>query len=338
MGQTQSPPRRIAVCIAVSLLALAPFAAAHPDAALFDGPLRLAAGEGVSAPMDVHYHRLVATYRVESAGPVTLEVVAGADASGATAYRAALEGGGRLHHLIECCDDAAFTDYTLVIRNDGAEPARLDLHAWIVHDEFAVVSRAAEVGAVEVPGLMFLGLGIGALVATRGIRRRRRAPADGASSDNLAARRAFGWSLAMLITALVTALTLGAAGAVRYGTNVVVGLMAIMADVPVPGGLFGSRAAFLMGLLLLAWIVSVWLWIVAVRRWNGRSNGSLLALGVALAALHLAGGVAMAWAYGEWLVPVGLGLVLAVPLLVSVVGLGQDAWGESGGVRGVGTT
>ncbi|MBA2666756.1 MAG: hypothetical protein H0U69_06965 [Trueperaceae bacterium] len=81
------------------------------------------------------------------------------------------------------------------------------------------------------PGLLFLGLGVGALVAARGVRRRTRAPRAEASGGDLAAVRAYRWSLAILVGALVTALTLGAAGALRYGTNVVAGMMAIMADV-----------------------------------------------------------------------------------------------------------
>ena len=316
-------PWRVLATAFVALLALASFATAHPDGVVVDGRLHLGPGEQVVFPMAVHYHRLVATYRLDGAASVLLEVVAGADASaGAVVYRASLDEGGRLHHLIECCLHVDFSDYRLVVRNDGALPARLDLRAWIVHDEFAVVAYAAEPGAVEVPGALFLGLGVAATLA--GARARRRRDVPGATTSSAAAAvaaRAYRWSLGTFLAAVAVAVVLGTAGAVRYGAGFVGGMVAIMADVPVPGGPFGSRAAFLMGLLLLAWIVSVALWIVAVRRGPVPTDARVVRLGVVLAIVHLGGGLALAWSYGAWLVPMGLGLVLAAPLAASAAGL-----------------
>jgi hypothetical protein len=315
--------RRAVATALVALLALASSASGHPDAAVVDGRLHLGPGEQAVFPMSVHYHRLVATYRLDGAPSVALEVRAGADdAAGAIVHRTTLDGSGRLHHLVACCLGVGFSDFTLVVRNDGAEAARLDLRAWIVHDEFAVVAYAAEAGAVEVPGALFLGLGIGATLAAAGARRRRDAPGGTTSSAAEAvAARAYRWSLGTFVGGVAVAVALGAAGAVRYDAGLVGGMAAIMADIPVPGGPFGSRAASLMGLLLVAWIVSVVLWIVAVRRGPVPTDARVVRLGAALAVVHLSGGLALAWTYGAYLVPVGLGLVLAAPLAVSAVGL-----------------
>ncbi len=72
----------------------------------------------------------------------------------------------------------------------------------------------------------------------------------------------------------------------------------------------------------------------------GPSYGRVVPLGVALAALHLAGGVVMAWTYDAWPVPVGLGLTLAVPLLASVAGLRRTrtAQGDRAAAHRFGTT
>jgi hypothetical protein len=72
------PATRAAAILLAGWLLLGPHAAAHPDAAVVDAPLSLAPGETRAFPMSVHYHRLVATYRVAGAGSVTLEVRPGA--------------------------------------------------------------------------------------------------------------------------------------------------------------------------------------------------------------------------------------------------------------------
>jgi hypothetical protein len=322
----QAMHRHTAAVVALLALLLLPGAAAHPDGAVVEGSLSLAPGEAVAFPMSVHFHRLVATYRVEGAQPVVLEVVTGADASaGRVAYQAPLVDRGRLHHLLACCLDAAFSDYSLVVRNEGAERARLHLRAWLVHDEFAVVAWAAEPGAVEVPGVLFLGLGVGSVLAAVGVRRRRGGAAADPGRREAAGGRAYRWSLRFFAPALLLAVTAGIAGALRYGTGVVSGMVAIMADIPVPGGPFGSRASVLMGLLLLAWVVSIVLWIVAVRRGRVPTASRVMLLGGALAAVSLGGAAAMALDYGLWLVPVGLGLALAAPLAASVFALASGS-------------
>jgi hypothetical protein len=261
--------------------------------------------------MSLHYHRLVARYDA-SGGPIVLEVVPGGAGEASPVVRRELVGSGRLHALVACCLDAGYSPYWLVLRNEGSGTVQLQLRAWLVHDEYAVVAEAAEPGAVEVPGGLFALLGSWALLA---VARRRGLTSGGGRHARAAAsfRRAMRASLLAASIASLVALALGVAGAVRYGTDPIVGMMAIMADLPVPGGLFGSRAAFLLALVMLTWSGAFVLWIVAAARAETRAERRRLALlGIALAGTHLAGSLAMTLAYGA-VVPVALGLVLALP-------------------------
>ena len=131
--------------------------------------------------------------------------------------------------------------------------------------------------------------------------------------------------------AVAVAATLSAAGAIRYGAGPVDGLIAIMADLPVPGGPFGSRGATVMGLLLLAWVASIALWIRAAGLAGSERRPRLVVLGAALAVVSLATGLAMGWTYDRWSVPVGLGLVLALPLVVASTALAKASLPRPGG-------
>jgi len=306
-----------AFALAAALLVVPP-ALAHPDVMLHDGPLRLAPGEVVVRPMALHFHRLVARWAVH--GPATEGLwllVVPAETVGASAsapedawFAAPLFGDGRLSQLIDCCMDVSYRHLLLVLRNDGDVTVALDLRAWAMHDEFAVVSARAEQGAVEVPLALFALLGFASLAAAARDRRRL----DGAVVPR-------GWALTasagLFAAALATAAALGFAGAVRYGGGPVDGMIAVLADVPLPGGPFGSRAALLLGVLLLAWLAAIGAWVLAVGQGAHRRSRWALPLGTVLAFVSLAGGIAMSWTYGGSVVPAALGLVLATPVAVS---------------------
>jgi hypothetical protein len=306
-------PRHRAVVrllVLVALMAAAPLTWAHPDAMLVAERLMIEPGASVTLPASVHFHRLVVRYEVVGSDGASLRMAVAPFATDAPAVGiATLDGTGRLNHLIDCCLDADFSGYSVIVRNDGPAPAALDLRAWIVHDEFAVVARAAEPGALEVPLVLFLALGVAAVVVAG--RRRRQGPVAAHTG-----RRALQWSRGLFVVAVVVALVLGFAGMVRYGAGPVSGMVAIMADLPVPGGPFGSRMASVMGVLLLAWAGAVGAWVVAVAR--GADHRSVAPLGLALATVHLGGGVALGWTYDAYAVPVVLGLALALPLATSV--------------------
>lgn len=301
-------------------------AGAHPDAGLFDETLRLAPGEAVVRPMALHFHRIVASWTPDGrdADDLWLLVVP-AEAPGATAwaredawFAARLAGPGRLSHLVDCCLDVPYRHLLLVVRNDGDTPATVALRAWAVHDEFAVVAARAEPGALEVPLGLFAALGVAALAVAGRDRRRFGAPRSPRG-------RALAWSASLFAAALVTAALLGFVGAGRYGGGPVDGMIAVLADLPLPAGPFGSRAAFLLGLLLLAWSAAVGAWVVAIAQGAHRHVAQALPLGVALAVVTAAGGVAMGWTYGGSPVPGLLGVALAGPLLGSVLLLRRGA-------------
>lgn len=303
-----------------SLLALVVLSAAsaHPDVALVDGPLTLAPGARHVVPMALHFHRLVATYAVsqDEATEVTLLVRHGdpnRDAGAVPAaegvlYGTALHGQGRISQLLACCDGIPFADLELELRNDGDAPVTVDVRVWAVHDDFAVVAARAESGALEVPLALFAALGVAAVAIGW---RDRRAPR---------VRRATGlpptfWGSATLCAAgLLASAALGVAGAARYGGGLVAGMVAVMADVPVPGGPFGSRAALVMGVLLLLWVTAIALWLACVRQGAHRVSPWPGRLGGALALSSLGGGLAMAWTYGLAWTPAVLGVVLGAPI------------------------
>jgi hypothetical protein len=321
--------RRASAIAALCLAALGGLGAhAHPDVMLVGGErLRLEPGQAVVRPMGVHFHRLVARWSVAdptAEGPWLLVVPAEAERAAEVApedawFAARLDGGGRLQHLIDCCLGVDERHLLLILRHDGPAPVDLDLHASALHDEFAVVARRAEAGALEVPLTLFAALGVAALLVLARDRRRAGGPS---TARPRAAAVAAHVAAALLVASLASALLLGGAGALRYGGGLTHGLIAVLADLPVPGGLFGSRAAFLLAWLLLAWVAAIAAWIVAVAAGaHLRSSRRIRVLGGALASISLGGALAMAAAYDGSLVPAVLGLVLAGPLAVTAGGI-----------------
>lgn len=337
---------RDAVRLAGVLGALAPMALglAHPDMEVANASFELEPASARSFPMEVHYHRLVG--RLHALAPDTgdLEVLIVDDATwlghgdAAPAEDAAFVARGDdasvLNHLLRCCD-TGYAGYRLIVRNRGERAVAVNLRAWAVHDDFAVVVDRAEPGAVGVPLTIFAVLsGLAVSVALRSRSRRRAGAGVGpyAPGDRPSARsagtlvpHALRWSIALAVLACVLAVSLGAAGALRYGADPVTGMMAAMADVALPGGPFGSRAALAMGALLLAWCGAVGSWIRAVAT---QRPGSVRVVGSALGAISLVGGLAMGIAYGALAVPGVLGVVLGVPLIVAAWLAGPRTGGE----------
>ena len=328
---------RLAAAVFV-LLPASSWARAHPDARLFDGTLSLDPGEAVTRPMALHFHRLVASWTVDDRATDDLAgddragddraadglwlLVVPAEAPGAARiapaeawFAAPLAGEGRLSHLIDCCLGIDYRHFLWVVRNDGDAPAGLRLRAWALHDEFAVVAARAESGALEVPLVLFAGLGAAALFVASRERRRAAASRPRGSATATNALRLAALLLAMSVAA---ASLLGSAGGLRYGGGPVDGMIAVLADLAVPGGPFGSRAAFLLAWLLLAHMAAIAAWIVAVDRGAHLRSRWAPPLGAVLAAVSLGGGVAMAVTYDNSLVPAALGLVLGAPLAVTV--------------------
>lgn len=301
----------LATVVAAAVLTAA---RAHADVPVLDGTFVVGPGEALTAPMALHFHRLVVRYDVRGDGALRLTVVRGPGAARGSAPPSGtpideeLRGRGRWSRLIPCCRDVAYQAFTLRLRNDGPAAVTADLHAFAVHDDLAVVAQRAEVGAAGVPAILFLGVGIAAAAAGRRTRRERARPARPGATSPV-------WAGAVLfLLAGATAWALAFAGALRYRAGLAEGMVAILADLPVPGGPFGSRAAFLMGLLLLTWLASALLWIVGVARGAHRRAPWVAGLGWALTCASLAGGAAMALDYDRSWVPLALAALLAAPL------------------------
>ena len=336
--------RRASIVLLVGvLLGLAATALAHADVPLIEGEFRLEPGEEFVVPTALHYHRLALRYRVAGADDTafSLRVVLGSEPDAlddapatATMLQATLAGSGSRSQLIPCCDGVAYQEMLLELRNDGDAPATLELRAWALHDEFAVVSTRVEPGAAIVPAALFGLLGLAAWGAVRGSRTRSHRVAG------RAARQALRGSAALFGVAVVAVVALGATGMVRYGGGPVDGIVAVMADLPIPGGPFGSRAALAMGVLLLSWLTAHGLWYAAVASGTGvdaTGQGSALRtrrLGAALAATSLMGGVSMGVSYGSWVPPI-LALLLVAPVVMVLGTLRRSAGtvGASGDLR-----
>lgn len=310
-------------------------AGAHADIPLVDGRVRVEPGVAYELPMSLHFHRLVGRYRVEGDGApaLALYVVRGHPELGASGtgdvhpppaadvlVGMPLGDEGAINRLVPCCLGEAYADLSLVVRHDGAEPVGLDLRVWAVHDEFAVVARRAEPGALEVPLVLFLALGAAVLATTNRVL--RRAPGEAREPDR--------WRFALRVSGTLWAVACAAGGAlalvgvVRYGGGPIAGTLAVLADLDVPGGPFGSRAATLLGVLLLAWCTGIASWSVAVGRGAHRASPWAVHLGTAFVLASAATGLAMAWTYdGAW-VPLLLAAVLAVPLGLASLRLGRD--------------
>ena len=336
------PRHTILVTILIALAVGTGTGSAHEDLRIVDETIELGPGEVARFPTAIHYHRIVGRYAVlDGTSDVSLSLASvptGADAGplaiaspGASERPAdersggfevvlagTLASSGTLNELIRCCDQSVWTEAQLVVRNDGDHAATIDLRAWAMHDDFAVIVDRAEPGAVTAPLALFLALGVAAVVvAWREGRRAEPAASTGHTPPSLR------WSTGLFLGALTIAAALGLAGTLRYGAGPVDGTIAILADLPVPGGPFGARGATVMGLLMLAWMSAIGFWIRALHVGAQRRSARPRRLGLALGAVSVAGGVALGWTYGSFGAPLILGLVLGVPLVTVSLLLGR---------------
>lgn len=294
-------------------------AVAHPDVPVIETSLRLEPGQAESGPMSVHYHRLVGHLKA-AAGELqglTLHLMA-EDVwreSGTAATDVEVTGlqsdadGTRINHLVRCCLGDVYTPYRWVLRNEGNRPVDVDLRLWAVHDDFAVVVDRAEPGAFSVPLVLFLAMAVTAIVGTRrGLSK--------SAHRLLGAKRAFVWSLSLAGACVVLAGALALGGMLRYGAGPVDGMVAILADVPVPGGPFGSRDALVMGLMMVGWCAAIGAWARAAALAAPGQSPGIGRFGFLLGLTSLLTGVGLGWTYGAFFVPVVLGAVLGAPLMV----------------------
>lgn len=279
---------QVAVVVAVAMSGATP-ASAHGDVILVDRALEVAPRSTVSFDGELHYHRVVGVVR--SGVDITVRLVRTTD--GAVAFESGPGHEIRLNTLIRCCDERAWTRYTLTIRNDTEKPATGHADVRLVHDDLAVMAYQAEEGTRE-SVVIIGGIWLALLFASR------------------RSRRPLGRAPLALGALSAVVIALAAYGAARYGGGVGPGaLVAALSDVPVlPTNPIVSRAALLLLLFGIAWS-----WIIA--RWAGSHSGAPHAvIGSALAATVAAVALAMVLAYGETGMPLALTVAALLPVTV----------------------
>jgi hypothetical protein len=294
----------LAVCLAAAVLGTAASpAAAHGDELLVRGSLTLAPGEVAAYHGNVHYHRLVA--RVVADGPVRVRLHD--FVTGEVALEVGPASRLAVNELIACCDDAAWTPYTLVIENAGDRPVAVRVRAVLVHDDLAVMVYGAESGTRE-----------GAVVITAawivllwwGRRRPRRASA---------LRRA-GWAAAVLAAGVVIA---GVYGWLAYGRAGAAGLVAGLSHVPVlPWNPLVSRVSLFLGVAIVGWLVAGALW-ARSRPAPGSPAWTGVGVGLGAGVLGVAGAVVVE--YGVLSLPLGMAAGMVIPLALVVATGGGSA-------------
>lgn len=257
-------PRALALLAlpALALLALlAPSATAHTDKIVADDrALVVPAGGSESLAFSAHYHRLFGTYRADG-GPVVLTVLRESEFTAGFAGEAPpqpvwslgpVSGAGTFNAAIDCCDDATWTPFRLVIDNaDATRGATVTLTAKATHDDLLVGMSGVEGGPIWTWAPFW---GMTALFAYR----LARAPANPPPAGD--ARRFALASLGVACVAALAPLALALWGNAKFGGGPVPGFVAA-AGTLLPH--FGTAALF--GGALLAWAASLALWLRACR-------------------------------------------------------------------------
>jgi hypothetical protein len=292
----RGPGGRVVLAFGLLVMAFvqgAPPTAAHGDARLIDGRMVLAPGESVSFEGSVHYHRLVG--RIAADGPVRVRLVE--FVTRAVVFETSPAERLAFNRLIRCCRDDVWSPYTLVIDNPGDRPITLRARVVLVHDDLAVMVDGAESGTTE-GSVLIAAVWIGIL--WWGGRRRR---------PIMALRRPI-TVLACLVAGIGG---LALYGWARYGVGGVPGLVAGLSHVPaLPWNPVVSRASLLLGVALVAWILTGAMWSRAAPVPPGPwlALGGLLATGIATVAVLIVS------EYGLSPMPVGMAVGMIIPLLL----------------------
>jgi len=278
----------------LSMIAAAP-ALAHGDQRLVVGEITLEAGETVTLPGELHYHRLVG--RFVATGPITVRLVD--ETTGAVVIESAPGSDLAVNELVRCCEGTTWAVHRLEIENRADRTVVVDARATLVHDDLAVSVFRAEAGVIE--GMLAL-----AAVWVYGlVRTRRRA----ASTPRAA--------MAPLAVVSATVGLVAAIGSVRYGSGSVPGLLAGAVDIPLfPVNEIASRASVLVFMSMAGWAI-------AGARWVGaRPRMSLLAwsgLGVAVTGAVIVAAVLVMIEYQTFGMPAFLAALALLPIGIALI-------------------
>lgn len=280
----------VVLSVAAPMSAAAP-ASAHGDAVIVERTIELGPGAAQRFGGELHYHRLVAA--ISSDAEVRVRFQRTSDAAVAVDHPPARE--IRLNSLIRCCDEGAWTPYSLIIENPTDRTVRVRADARLVHDDLAVMAYQAEEGTRE-SVVIIGGIWLALLFTAR------------------RSRRPLGRTPLALAALSAGVIAFAAYGAARYGGVVGPGaLVAALSDVPVlPTNPIVSRAALLLLLIGIAWS-----WILA--RWAGSQAGpSHAVIGATLAVTVAAVALAIAGAYGETGMPLAFTVAALLPIALVV--------------------
>lgn len=241
--------------LALAITMFAPSALAHEDLTAAAHVYDVAAGESVSIPVELHYHRLAGQVRVLGDADATVALrVHGPP--GEPVRDIARGNAFRVNTVIDCCLDAPWSAHVLEIQNLGERPVRVEADLTLIHGNLAVLAVDAEPGAV-VSALVIFGSVTGAAAFVL----YRRGPQRTGG--------AFPWAVASTLVYGLLWVATGAAGLVgtsRFGGGIVAGLLSLPADMPRLGGEFVNTQALMIMGMMMTWGLALLLWAAAARR------------------------------------------------------------------------
>jgi hypothetical protein len=282
--------RTLAIVALIAWTAAPGSARAHENRVIHEGTVHIAAGERLTFPVELHYHRVVGRVRTldADAGELALHIL-GADG----VARATVRGRDRsfgVNVLVPCCRGTTWASHDIVLENLGPVALEVDLRLVLVHDGIAVMGANAEGGAAATPLIWFLVFGI--LFGHRMLR--------GGAIRGSARPWAF-CTVGSHAAIWVSAGALAGWGMAHYGAGPVSGTIAAAADLPWLSNPIVTSQDLVIGSWMVLWIIALGSWTAASRR--APDSRAIGVLGVVLGAGAVIACLTWAIEYGTVVMP-----------------------------------
>jgi hypothetical protein len=288
---------------------------AHENRGIHEGTVHIAAGERLTFPVALHYHRVVGHVRTveANAGELALHILGREGEAWATVR--GRYGNLVVNVLVPCCKGTTWASHDIVLENLGPVALEVDIRLVLLHDGIAVMGANAEEGAAATPLIWFLGFG-----TLFGYRMLRGGPISGS------ARPWAFWTVGSHAVMWMSAGAMAGWGMIHYGGGPVSGTIAAAADLPWLNNPIVTSQDLVIGSWMILWIIAMGSWAAASRRApESRAIGTLgivLGLGACM--------VCLTWAieYGTVIMPV---LVAATTATLPVTGgaVVLSRWGRT---------